>query len=592
MKNKKKTSNGVKNQELSKIFFEMADYLEIEGVDFKPYAYRKVALSLDNWKEDVGEIYRSKGIKGLQEIPGVGEGIAKAIEEYLKSGKIKSLEELKKKLPLKVDELLRVESLGPKKIKVLYRELGVKDLKDLGKAAKAHKISPLFGFGEKTEQNILQGLEFLKRSKGRFLLGDIMPTVKIIEESLRARKEIKEVSVAGSVRRQKETIGDIDILVVSENPKKTADFFVSLPEVEKIWAEGSTKCSVRLKAGFDVDLRMVKRESFGSALQYFTGSKEHNISTRKIAIEKGLKLSEYGVFEGNPSTGSGRARQIAGATEEDVYKAIGLSFVAPEMREDDGEIQAVLNGSLPVLIKQKDIKGDLHCHTVASDGKDSIEEMVRSAMDLGYEYVGISDHTKFLGVTNGLDEKEILKQHKKIEELNAKFKKQNLKFRVLHGCEADIMLDGSLNAKDEILEKLDYVIASVHSGMKMEKKKMTARIIKAIKNRNVDIFGHPTGRLIGKRDEYQMDFDKILEVAKENGTILEINSSPLRLDLNGFNIRRAKTHGLKMIINTDSHNKEQLNLMEYGIGQAHRGWAEKADIINTLSVEKLLEFFK
>ena len=579
----------MKNQELAKIFFNMADYLEIDGVSFKPFAYRKVALFLDGMKEDVGEIYRNKGDKGLQEIPGVGQGIALAIEEYLKTGKVKSFEELKKKLPLKVDELLKVEGLGPKKVKVLYQQLGVKNLKDLAKAVKAHKIAPLFGFGEKTEKNILQGLEFLKQSKGRFLLGDITPTVKMLREILGARKEVKKVSYAGSVRRQKETIGDIDILVASDNPKKTADFFVSLPEVEKIWAQGSTKCSVRFKDGFDVDLRMVAKKSFGSALQYFTGSKEHNIATRKIAIEKGLKLSEYGVFRAT----QGAPQQIAGATEEDVYRAIGLPYIEPELREDDGEIQAALRQAqgkplgLPKLIKLGDIKGDLHCHTVASDGENSIEEMVKTAMDMGYEYVGISDHTKSLGIADGQNEKQILAQHKAIEKLKLK-----LKFRILHGCEVNILNNGLLDIKDEVLEKLDYVIASVHSSMKMGKKEMTERIVKALENPNVDIFAHPTGRLIGKRDEYQMDFDKILEVAKKTGTILEINSSPKRLDMNGFNVRRAKAKGVKMIINTDSHQKGQLGLMEYGVGQARRGWAEKEDIINTLSVEKLLESFK
>ena len=357
----------MKNQELSKIFFEMADYLEIEGVAFKPYAFRRVALFLDNSKEDIGEIYRNGGIKALKEISGVGEGIASAIEEYLKTGKIKQFEKLKKKLPLKIDELLRVESLGPKKIKTLYQKLGVKNLKDLEKAAQKHKIAPLFGFGEKTEKNIMQGLEFLKRSKGRFLLGEIMPSVKEIEKRLRAQKEVKEISVAGSVRRQKETIGDIDILVVSSDTKKTAKFFVSFPEIEKIWAEGATKCSVRFKEGFDIDLRLVPKESFGSALQYFTGSKEHNIATRKIAIEKGLKLNEYGVFNG--------AKMIAGRTEEEVYGAIGLPYIAPEMRHDDGEIQAALKGELPILVEQKDIKGDLHCHSNWDGGKNSIEDL-------------------------------------------------------------------------------------------------------------------------------------------------------------------------------------------------------------------------
>jgi len=577
----------MKNQELSKIFFEMADLLEMEGVSFKPFAYRKAALSLDDLKEDVGEIYRNGGVKALYNISGVGEGIAAAIEEYLKTGKLKQLGELKKKLPMKIDELSKVESLGPRKIKILYEKLGVKNLKDLAKAAKAHKIAPLFGFGEKTEKNILQGLEFLKQSKGRFLLGEIMPAVKIIEERLRSRKEIREISVAGSVRRRKETIGDIDILVVSKNPKKTSDFFVSMPEVKKIWAQGATKCSVKFSEGFNIDLRMVPQKSFGSALQYFTGSKEHNIATRKIAIEKGLKLSEYGVFRG--------AEQIAGKTEEEVYKAIGLPFIAPEMREDDGEIQAAIENRLPILIEQKDIKGDLHCHSsfeAPLQKRSSIEEMCKRAMELGYEYLGISDHTKFLRIETGLNEKQLLKQIDHIKKLNKKFQISNFKFQILCGCEANILNDGSIDIKDEVLEKLDYVIAGVHSSLKMPKQEMTQRIIRAMQNPNVDIISHPTGRLIGRRDEYQMDFDKILETAKKTGTILEINSSPYRLDLNGFNIRRAKSQGIKMIINTDSHKKEQLDLMEYGAWQARKGWAEKSDIINTLPVEELLKFFK
>jgi len=569
----------MKNQELSKIFFQIADYLEIDGVSFKPYAYRRVALSLENFKEDVGEIYRKGGLKALQEISGVGEGIAKAIEEYLKNGKIKHFEELKKKLPLKVDELLKVEGIGPKKIKTLYQKLGVKNLKDLEKFAKAHKIAPLFGFGEKTEKNILQGLEFLRQSKGRFLLGQILPTARDVIKKLKTLKEVEEISLAGSVRRQKETIGDVDILVVSKKPEKVMNFFVNLDGVEKIWGRGGTKASIRMREGFDMDLRIVKKESYGAALQYFTGSKEHNIATRKIAIEKGLKLSEYGVFRGK--------KYIAGSTEEDVYKALGLPYMAPETREDDGEIQAASEGELPDLVELKDIKGDLHCHTSASDGENSLEEMVEKAISKGYEYIGISDHAKFLGVTNGQDEKRLLKQYEKIKKLNEKIAKTGSKFKILSGCEVDIRPDGSLAIKDEVLEKMDYVIASIHSSMKMEKKEMTARIIRALENPNVDIFGHPTGRLIGQRDEYQMDFDKILEVAKKMGTILEINSSPERLDLNGFYIRMAKSHGVKMIINTDSHKAGQMELMEYGVGQARRGWAEKSDIINTLSFDGL-----
>jgi DNA polymerase (family 10) len=579
----------MKNQELSKIFSDMAKFLEMDGVAFKPFAYNRAALSLDGLKDDVADIYRNGGVKALLEIPGVGTAIADHIEKYLKTGKIKIYEDYKKKLPLKIDELTRVEGMGPRKVKILYQKLGIKNLKDLEKATKSHKIAPLFGFGETAEKNILQGLEFLKRDKGRVPIWKILPIARSVVEKLRNFKDVEKISLAGSSRRRKETIGDVDILVVSKSPAKVMDFFVKLGGVEKIWGKGPTKSSVHMIDGFDMDLRVLPKESYGSALQYFTGSKEHNIATRRIAIEKGLKLSEYGVFKGK--------KQIAGKTEEDVYRAIGLPFIEPELREDGGEIEAALRqaqgkpGGLPELIGHHDIKGDLHCHSNWDGGENSIEEMVYAAMDLGYEYIGISDHTKFLKIENGLNEAKLLKQHEEIKKLNLGFRVKGLGFRVLHGCECNIMNDGSTDIKDEILEKLDYVIAGVHSSLKMDKKEMMARIEKAMRNKNIDILAHPTGRIVGQRDEYQIDFDKILEIAKETGTILEINSSS-RLDLRDFYIRRAKAEGVKMVINTDSHHKEQLGSMEYGISQARRGWAEREDIINTLSVEDLIKKFK
>jgi DNA polymerase (family 10) len=574
----------MRNQELAKIFYDMAHFLEMDEVPFKPQAYEKAAISLESLKEDVGQIYKEGGIKALLEIPGVGKSIASHIEEYLKKGKVKEYEKFKKRLPLKLDELIRVEGMGPRKAKILYQKLGVTDLKSLEKAANAHKIAPLAGFGEKTEKNILQGLEFLKRDKGRFLLGYIMPTVNEIFEKVKNLDEVEQASLAGSVRRRKETIGDVDILVVSDKPGKVMDFFVSLEGVEKVWGKGGTKASIRLREGFDVDLRVVPKDSYGSALQYFTGCKEHNVVTRRIAIEKGLKLSEYGLFKGKEI--------IAGKTEEEVYKAIGLPWIPPEIRENEGEIEAALKGKLPKLVEIKDIKGDLHCHSNWDGGKNSIEEMAQAAVELGYEYIGISDHTQFLKIEHGLDEKQLLEQHEAIKKINLKFGSEGKNFRILHGCEANIMPDGSIDIKDEVLEKLDYVIAGMHSVLKMKKEEMTERMIKAMKNKNVDIISHPTGRLIGKRDEYLLDFDKILKTAKETGTILEINSFPDRLDLRDVYIRRAKKEGVKMIINTDSHQKQQLPLMEYGVSQARRGWAEKEDIINTNSVEKLLEYFK
>ena len=578
------------NQELAKIFHEIASYLEMEEAPFKPYAYEKVSLVLESLKEDVTQIYQKGGINALEKIPGVGKNIVKKIEEYLKTGRIKYYEKLKKKLPIDLGELITVEGMGPKKARTLYQKLGIRNLKDLEKAARTHKISPLFGFDEKTEKNILEGIAFLKRSKGRFLLGEITPLVKEVLEKLKSLKQVKEISVAGSVRRKKETIGDVDILAVSKNPQKVMDFFVSLPGVVKIWSKGSTKSSIRMREGFDTDLRVIPEKSYGSALQYFTGSKEHNIVTRRIAMGKGLKLNEYGVFRGS--------KMIAGKTEEGIYKAIGLSWIPPELRENEGEIEAALRqaqgkpNGLPKVIDYNDIQGDLHCHSDWDGGANPIKEMAEAAQKMGYEYIGISDHTKFLRIEHGLNERQLAQQGKEIDELNKKFQVSSFKFQVLHGAETNILTDGSIDIKDEALKKLDYVIAGIHSSFKIEREKMTERIIKAIKNPNINIISHPTGRILKRRDEYQIDFDKILRAAKEYNVILEINSHPERLDLNAQNIRRAKEAGVKMVINTDSHHKDQLNLIEFGIAQARRGWAEKKDIINTQPLKKLLEFFK
>ena len=573
-----------KNQEIAKIFNEIARFLRIENVPFKPYAYEKGAAYLEAMPEDVKEIYLKGGRKALEELPGIGKAMSEHIEEFVKTGKIKFYQEMKKKLPVDMDALLRVEGMGPKKAKVLYEKLEVKNLKDLERAAKAGKIAPLFGFGETTEKNILQGLEFLKMSKGRVLLHEILPVAREVLEKLRALKDVRRAEIGGSLRRRKETIGDVDFLVVSKNAKKVTDFFVKLPGVQKVWGQGSTKASVHLKDGYDMDLRVVPEKSYGSALQYFTGSQDHNIATRKIAIEKGLKLSEWGIFRG--------AKQLPSRTEEEVYDALGMAWVPPEMRENTGEIELALDGKLPKLVELKDIKGDLHVHSgFTDDTKDSIEVLAKKAMEMGYEYIGISDHTNDLNVEKSLNEKGLLKENEYIKKLNAKFLARGKKIRVLHGCEANIRRDGSIDVRDEVLEKLDYVIAGVHSLLKMEKKEMTARIIKAMKNPNVDIIAHPTGRIVGQRDEYQHDFDAMLKAAKETGTILEINSSS-RLDLRDLYIRRAKNSEVKMIINTDAHAKEQMLQMEYGVAQARRGWVEKGDIINTLSVEELLKSLK
>ena len=574
----------MKNQEIAKMFYEIADYLEMEGIQFKPYAYQKAALALEGLEDDIGEIYKKGGEKAIKEIPGVGESIAQKIIEYLKTGRIKYYQDYKKKYPIDMKELTSVEGLGPKMVRDLYKILKIKNLEDLEKAAREGKIRNLPNFGEKTEKNILQGIKFLKRTKGRFLLGDILPRVREIEGNLKNLKEVEKINVCGSVRRMKETIGDVDFLVATKNPEKVMNFFCSQPGIIKIWGKGPTKSSIRLKEGFDIDLRVVPRKSYGSALQYFTGSKEHNIHLRKIAINKGFKLNEYGLFKGS--------KMVAGKTEEEIYRVLGMKCPPPEIRENQGEIEAAMKGKLPKLIQLEDIKGDLHSHSDWDGGNNSILEMAEAAMARGYEYLGISDHTKFLKIEHGLDERQLTQQRKEIDRLNKKFQGKGFRFQLLHGAETNILNDGSLDIKDEALKKLDYVIAGVHSNFRMPKERMTERIIKAMKNPYVKIISHPTGRILKRRDEYQIDIDKILRAAKETNTILEINSFPERLDLNAVNIKRAIEFRVKLVINTDSHHKDQLNYMEYGVSQARRGWAEPSDIVNTYHIGKLEKVFK
>lgn len=572
----------MKNQDLAKIFYEIADYLEMERTPFKPFAYRRAALGLESTKEDIENIYKKGGMKEIEKIPGIGKSLAEKIEEYLKTGKILYYEQFKKRLPLDLEEIIKVEGVGPRRAKFLYQKLGIANLKDLEKAAKAGRIAPLFGFGEKSQKNILQAIEFVKRSKGRFLLNQIIPEAREVCEKLKQLKKIERVDMAGSLRRMKETIGDVDFLAVSKNPEPIMDFFVSLPGVAKVWGKGATKASVKMSQGFNMDIRVVPEKSYGSALQYFTGSVEHNIAVRRRAMDLGLKLSEYGLFKGS--------KMIAGRTEEEIYKILGLDWPEPELRENQGEVEAALNHALPKLINLKNIKGDLHCHSNWDGGKDSIEELAKSAQILGYEYIGISDHTKFLKIEKGLDEKKLDQRNAEIDKLNEKYK--NAKFKILKGCEANILNDGSVDIKDEALSNLDYAIAGVHSSMKMPREKMTERVIRAMKNPNINIISHPTGRLINKRDECQIDLERLMRAAKETKTILEINAWPNRLDLNAKNIRMARESGVKMIINADVHHKSEMNFMEYGVAQARRGWAEKEDIINCWPLEKMLKYLK
>ena len=582
----------ISNSEIAKILREIGEYLDMQGAAFKPRAYEKAAEAIEALQEEVADIYKSGQLKALEDISGVGVSIAEKIEELLKTGKSKYYEQLKAETPVNLSELTAVEGLGPKSIKKLYEELAIRDLEDLEKAAKGGKIRGIEGFGAKTEENILKGIRFVKKSKGRFILGFIMPDIRAIESRLKVMKEVKKLATAGSVRRRKETVGDADILVVSDTPKPIMDYFVSMPEVTRVYAHGESKSAVKLKSGLDVDLRVVPEESYGAALNYFTGSKDHNIALREIAIKKGYKLNEYGLFQ---KTKKGEER-IAGITEEEIYRVLGLDYIDPEIREMTGEIEAARKNELPKLVRREDLMGDLQVQTNWSDSENSIEEMAIAAMKLGFEYIAITDHTKRLAMTHGLDEKKMLEQIKEINRVNQKLKEsplsKNKNFRILKGTECDILKGGSLDLPDSVLEKLDVVGASVHSYFNLTKEEQTERIKRAMRNSNVDIIFHPTGRLIQRREPYKVDVGELIKIAKETKTVLEIDAYPDRLDLKDEYIRKCVEVGVKMAIDSDAHSAAHFSFLEYGVAQARRGWAERKDIINAWPLEKMLSMLK
>lgn len=572
----------MKNQEIAQIFYDIADILEMQNVQWKPIAYRKAARALESLSEPVEDIYKQGGIKALEEIPGIGEGLAKKIIQYIEAGKIGEYEKLKKALPKGLLELMKVQGIGPKKTQKLYKKLGIKSIKGLEKAAKEHKIQGLETFKEKTEENILKGIEVLKHEKGRMLLGLALPQSRDIISRLKKVKGVQQIEAAGSLRRMKETVGDIDILVTSKSPGLVMDAFTSMPSVSRILAKGETKSAVLLKTGLQVDVRVLDDSSFGSALQYFTGNKDHNIKLRGMAIKKGLKLSEYGLFlkKGN--------KKVAGKTEEEVYRKLGLPYIEPELREDTGEVEAAVKGRLPKLVVLEDIKGDLHLHTKASDGVNTVKEVAEACRALGYEYACISDHSKSTTIAHGLTERQIEKQIEEVRKLDKKMEG----IRILIGSEVDILEDGSLDFPDRILKKLDVVIASVHKKFNLGKKLMTERIVKAMSNDHVDIIGHLTGRLIGKREGYDLDFGKVFKSAKDTKTVLEINAQPDRLDLNGSLVKEAKGYSVKFSVDTDSHRLDQLGFMELGVAMARRGWCDKSDLINTLPLKMFMKQLK
>jgi DNA polymerase (family 10) len=572
----------MKNQEIAKLLRMMAVYLEMKGIAFKPQAYEKAAYSIEALDEDIEEFVKKKGKVGLMSLPGVGESIAEKIIEYLKTGQIKELEELKKEVPVDVETLTSIEGVGPKTVYKLYKALEIKNLEDLERACKEHKIRRLPGFGAKSEEKILKGIEFYKQSGKRFILGFIFPLVEELVNYLKESGLAKEVVPAGSYRRRKETVGDIDILAVSDKPEKLMSYFVGFPEVDYIYGQGPTKTMVRLKNGLDVDLRVVSEESFGAALAYFTGSKDHNIQMRELAIKKGWKLNEYGLFDKNE-------KMIAGRTEEEIYEALDLEWIPPEMRENKGEIELARQRKIPKLIEYGSLKGDLQVQTNWSDGQNSIEEMVEMAIKLGLEYICITDHTKSLQVAGGLDEERFLKQFEEIERLNKKYKG---KITILKGAEVNINKDGSLDISNEILAKMDFVGAAIHSYFDLPRSVQTERIKKAMLNPYVDCIFHPTGRIINRRPPYEVDIDEIIDFAKKTGTILEIDAYPDRLDLKDDHIRKCVEKGVKMVIDSDAHSVLHLKFLDLGVSQARRGWARKEDILNTLPLKEFLKNLK
>jgi len=569
----------MKNIEVAELLNEIADYLEFADDTYRVRAYRKAALVIEGLSEDIGQVWKDGK---LEELPGIGEGIAKKIDEFLKTGKLEYIDDLKKKTPVDMEGLGKIEGIGPKTILKLYRRLKVRNVADLEKAAKQGKIQKLEGLGPVAERNILKSIEFARKTKERVPLGFALGSAEEVATFLKKLKDVERVGIAGSTRRMKETIGDIDILATSKNPEKVIDFFAKMPNVADVLAKGATKSSIRLREGIQVDLRVLDDNIFGAALLYFTGNKEHNIILRRIAIEKGLKLSEYGLFSNKTN------KVVAGRTEEEVYKKLGMDYIEPEMREDEGEIEMAQHHMLPKLIGYNDIKGDLQMHTKWSDGNNTIEEMAIAAKKLGHEYICITDHTGKLAIANALDEKRINEQRKEIDKVNKKLSG----IRILQGVEVNIKDDGALDMPDKVLKELDIVVASIHSGFKNPKEKITKRMVKAMENKNVDIIAHPTGRLITKRESYDIDLDAVFDAAKKTGTIMEINSYPERMDLRDIHVRAAVKAGVKLVISTDAHNTDQLHFIKLGIGTARRGWAAKNDVINTRRLKEMMNLLK
>jgi DNA polymerase (family 10) len=566
----------MKNRELADLFEKMADILEFKGENpFKISAYRRASRIIGDLTQDIGEIAEQGE---LRNIPGIGEGMAEKIVEYLKTGKISKFEEARKGVPDELIAIMDIPGMGPKTLSMLHKEKGINNLSQLEKAIEDGSLMGLFGIGEKKIENIKRGILLLKQSKGRMNLGVAFPVAKRIVEALRQRTGSKKIEWAGSLRRMRENIGDIDILATGPDKEEIVQTFTHLPEVKEVLASGETKASVIVEGGTQVDLRVVEEDSYGAALQYFTGSKGHNIRLRGIAKTKGIKINEYGVFKGE--------RKVGGREENDVYRALGMDWIDPELREDRGEIEAAQKGQLPKLVQESEIKGDLHVHSKWSDGTSSIEEIAKAAQKRGYQYIAICDHSKSLRIAHGLDDSRRMEQIEEIDRVNEKLKG----FQILKGAEVDILTDGKLDLTEKLLEKLDIVVGAVHSGFKQDREKMTKRIVRALSNPFLSTLAHPSGRLLGARDPYEVDMDELMEAAKRYGKGIEINATFERLDLDDIHCRKAKEMGIRLTIGTDSHHLDQLWMMSLGVAVARRGWLETNDVLNTLSLKEILKW--
>jgi len=570
----------VKNSEIAKIFRDIADLLDVKGENpFRVRAYHKAALLIESLPEPLYIIAKSKD-RDLTDLQGIGKDLAGKIGELLETGGLRYFEELKEEIPITLTDLMKLEGLGPHKVAGVFHELGVETVDQLEEAIEAGALEELDGFGLKTSEKILRSIKSFRRRLGRYKFSDAEEYVDDLLVYLNEVSDVVDVAPTGSYRRCTETIGDIDILVAAEKAPPVMEHFIGYDPVEEVIAKGPTKSAVRLRNGLQVDLRLLAPESFGAGLQYFTGSQAHNVTLRTLAKKRGYKVNEYGVFKGD--------KKVAGKSEEEVYAALGLTFIPPELREDRGEVEAALGNGLPSLIELGDIRGDLQMHTTASDGRDSIREMALKAKSLGYEYIAITDHSKSETQAGGLGEKEVLDHIEAIDMVDAEIEG----IRVLKGMEVDILKDGKLDYSDEILSRLDVVVAAVHSRFGYPREEQTRRIVKAIENSNVHILAHPTGRLIQKRDPYDVDMKELMVVAREQGVALELNAFPDRLDLKDEHCRMAKEMGVRVVISSDAHTTDQLEMMRYGISTARRGWLEKEDVLNTMPVKDFLSVLR